>query len=302
MAVIVCQCKNAALIPNDVLDTTLDTLSRTSQDVYCVDDLCALAAAGDDRFTRWAEDSELVVLACYRRAVKALFAHAKASLPDSAKVVNLRAGQSLEGMFDNLTGDRNANNDPQIITASDPDWQPWFPIIDYDRCKNCKQCLNFCLFGTYSLKLKGSDTFLGGFTQKKPRRGENTVAGGVPPRNQFDDKNPSPEGTTQEIVQVTQPHKCKTGCPACARVCPYAAIIFPKYDKSPINGDEVDETQWVKSHAESAKSLKERLSGNNIYQMLRNRNTEPAGPKSVADLEKLKDQFDIPDELFDSHK
>ena len=28
-------------------------------------------------------------------------------------------------------------------------WKPWFPVIDYDRCTNCMQCLTFCLFDVY---------------------------------------------------------------------------------------------------------------------------------------------------------
>ena len=39
-----------------------------------------------------------------------------------------------------------------------------------------------------------------------------------------------------KAVKVTQPQNCKNNCPACARVCPSKAIIFPKYEKSPING------------------------------------------------------------------
>ena len=34
---------------------------------------------------------------------------------------------------------------------------------------------------------------------------------------------------------------CKTNCPACSRVCPEAAIIFPKYASGPINGDVVSD-------------------------------------------------------------
>ena len=30
------------------------------------------------------------------------------------------------------------------------EWMPWFPVIDYDRCADCKQCANFCLFGVFS--------------------------------------------------------------------------------------------------------------------------------------------------------
>ena len=39
-----------------------------------------------------------------------------------------------------------------------------------------------------------------------------------------------------EKIRVTQPRNCKNNCPACARMCPNQAIIFPKYEKSPING------------------------------------------------------------------
>lgn len=37
-------------------------------------------------------------------------------------------------------------------------------------------------------------------------------------------------------VTVVHPQHCKNNCPACARQCPTSAIIFPKYDRSPING------------------------------------------------------------------
>lgn len=38
---------------------------------------------------------------------------------------------------------------------------------------------------------------------------------------------------------VVRPEKCKNRCPACARICPRTAIIFPRYEESPFNGDEV---------------------------------------------------------------
>ena len=42
-------------------------------------------------------------------------------------------------------------------------------------------------------------------------------------------------------MSVSHPRNCKDQCPACARVCPSKAIIFPKYDKSPVNGGLHDE-------------------------------------------------------------
>ena len=68
--------------------------------------------------------------------------------------------------------------------------QRWYPVLDYERCKACGQCLDFCLFGTFS------------------RVGSRVVA--------------------------TSPDNCKPGCPACARVCPFGAIMFPHHDADPV--------------------------------------------------------------------
>jgi NAD-dependent dihydropyrimidine dehydrogenase PreA subunit len=33
--------------------------------------------------------------------------------------------------------------------------QRWYPVIDYRRCENCLECLNFCLFGVFGLDEAG---------------------------------------------------------------------------------------------------------------------------------------------------
>ncbi|MEM9380336.1 MAG: hypothetical protein AAGB93_10350, partial [Planctomycetota bacterium] len=43
-------------------------------------------------------------------------------------------------------------------TAAPGAWTPWFPVIDYDRCTNCMQCLSFCLFDVYSVDANGRIT------------------------------------------------------------------------------------------------------------------------------------------------
>ncbi|MCG8457507.1 MAG: ferredoxin family protein, partial [Holophagales bacterium] len=85
------------------------------------------------------------------------------------------------------------------------EWTPWFPVIDYDRCTNCMQCLSFCLFGVYDV-----------------------------------------DGEKQ--IDVAHPERCKTLCPACSRVCPEVAILFPKYKAGPINGAPV-KAEDLKSEA-----------------------------------------------------
>ena len=105
------------------------------------------------------------------------------------------------------------------------DWKPWFPVIDYDRCTNCMQCLSFCLFGVY----------------------------GVDEQNK---------------IQAQNHDNCKTNCPACSRVCPEAAIMFPKYKAGPINGDVVQDSDMGK---EKMKIDISSLLGGDVYSQLRQR-------------------------------
>ncbi len=51
-------------------------------------------------------------------------------------------------------------------------------------------------------------------------------------------------------VVVSRPENCKNNCPACARMCPSKAIVFPKYEKSPINGGTVEEEIFNPSEME----------------------------------------------------
>lgn len=71
----------------------------------------------------------------------------------------------------------------------------WYPVIDFSRCTNCMECIDFCLFGVYGVD--GSETIL-----------------------------------------VEQPDNCRKGCPACSRVCPENAIMFPQHKNSAIAGSD----------------------------------------------------------------
>jgi Pyruvate/2-oxoacid:ferredoxin oxidoreductase delta subunit len=104
-------------------------------------------------------------------------------------------------------------------------WKPWFPVIDYERCTNCMQCLSFCLFDVYGVD---------------------------------EDKR----------IQVQNNDNCKTNCPACSRVCPEVAIMFPKYNSGPINGEEVKQEDVAR---ESMKVDITSLLGGDIYSSLRTR-------------------------------
>ena len=67
-----------------------------------------------------------------------------------------------------------------------------------------------------------------------------------------------------EKVRVIKPESCKTDCPACARVCPQNAIMFPKSDDERLNGSLAEPVKPYKGeidqqHAEDNPSFRERL-------------------------------------------
>jgi len=71
------------------------------------------------------------------------------------------------------------------------------------------------------------------------------------------------------MVVVVNPEGCKTNCPACARICPKTAIVFPKYELGgAIAGDEsIDETEELKRQQKDI----DVILGSEIYQALEKR-------------------------------
>ena len=145
-------------------------------------------------------------------------------------------------------------------------WKPWFPVIDFDRCTNCMQCLSFCLFDVYGVSKGGQ-------------------------------------------IQVQNHDNCKTDCPACSRVCPEVAILFPKYRHGPIHGGEI---QAEDVRREAMKVDISALLGGDIYAALRDRSTkaksrfskerdeERALKERQKCLVKLQKNLDIPAEVLAS--
>ena len=78
----------------------------------------------------------------------------------------------------------------------------WYPVIDFSRCINCMECVDFCLFGVYGID-------------------------------------------EAETILVEQPDNCRKGCPACSRVCPENAIIFPQH-KAPAIAGALDDKSGLK--------------------------------------------------------
>jgi NAD-dependent dihydropyrimidine dehydrogenase PreA subunit len=103
---------------------------------------------------------------------------------------------------DRLLEARRASDSGKATTADKPALpedtrRRWYPVIDYSRCTNCMECIDFCLFGVYGV-------------------------------DQLD------------RILVEEQDNCKKGCPACSRVCPENAIIFPQHKTPAIAGADGD--------------------------------------------------------------
>ncbi len=235
---IYCHCAYYQNIPDSVKSDVLNAIKDAGIEFEAVADLCQMSANHDPALKFWAKAESIKIIACYPRAVRWLFyAGGAPLLRNGVEFFNMRV-DSAEKIISSLVDshmrsdslkDTNLEKmgDPSAVSSGSNCWIPWFPVIDYDRCKNCKQCLNFCLFGVYTLSAEGR-------------------------------------------VDVRNPANCKTNCPACARLCPQSAIIFPKYTGSPINGDEVDESASA-GPDEKMKADLASLLGGNIYDAIRRR-------------------------------
>ena len=263
--IVFCNCAYYDLFPKETKAKVLKELKNADVSFEQVTDICQLAAHHDKALNRWAKMDNLTVIACYRRTIKWLLSAGGTTLGDDVEVFNMRTqtpkniiSSILKNIFD-APAIENSHFDNNSIEKGP--WIPWFPVIDYDRCVNCKQCMNFCLFGVYAQN-------------------------------------------DQCSVEVQNPANCKTNCPACARICPEAAIIFPKYDQSPINGDEVNEETLRNDTAKV--DLKTLLDGD-IHEALRQRtkgkkrfSNDSDDHKRLLRLAKFREQLDIPDEVLAS--
>lgn len=74
---------------------------------------------------------------------------------------------------------------------------------------------------------------------------------------------------TEGRVEVTNPKGCKNNCPACARICPSTAIIFPKYK----NGGAVGGSDLIDEYAEQKRQAMDigDFLGSDIYSALEKR-------------------------------
>ena len=227
-SIVLCNCGGGIIQPED-LEVIKSSLQNSGIGFTMVSDLCgACATHKDDVKNLFLSSKEVLVIACYPRAIKLLLEnYGVKSDALNLSFVNFRELDNeaiLKKIQTFVMNDVSTSSYYKEI-KTDSDWPSWYPVIDYSRCSSCGQCADFCLFEVY----------------KK----------------------------TDGKVLVVNPQGCKNNCPACARICPHTAIVFPKYQQ----GGAIAGAETIDEIAEQQRQRQDmdNILGSDIYKALEQR-------------------------------
>lgn len=207
--VLICRCPDAGVISAARWQAIETRLQNDHIPYHALASLCGISAAAPDLLSDLARCDQVIILACHPRAVQSLLLRTPHITPDILarwSFVDLRAlsDAEFEAQWAILLAQiprSSAPVNPEVLTSPEPDapgvTHPWDPWFPTLDPARCTQCGQCVNFCLFG------------------------VYAGEP-------------GKTPQVVQ---PWNCKDRCPSCARLCPSAALIFPRHPTGPINGD-----------------------------------------------------------------
>jgi len=207
--VLICRCPDSEVIPTARWQAIEARLQADYIPYHALASLCGISAVAPDLLADIAGWERGLVLACHPRAVQSLLQKIPNLTPQILaqwSFVNLRALSDAEfneqwlTLLANLAPVKTAIR-PAVVTQPEPEApgvpHPWDPWFPTLDPARCKKCGQCVNFCLFGVY----------------------------------------SGEAGQVPKVVQPWNCKNRCPACARLCPSAAIIFPRHPNGPINGD-----------------------------------------------------------------
>ena len=201
--IIFCKCRGERISP-ETLDIVETRLQYTNAEVFILDDLCGIAIKNTDALTGLFHNSkEVMIIGCYYRTMNIIFNQIKKYTEE------IPAGWHHLNLAE-LTSDEAVKRIMEF--NGDKGGKPVISKISYEGdwpswypVIDYKRCTDCGQCADFCL--------FGVFER---------------------------DGA---VVKVANPESCKNNCPACARICPSTAIIFPKYKHGGAIGgsDEIDE-------------------------------------------------------------
>jgi len=201
--------------PRETLEKLYVGLERLPLQCTLVGDLCGLAAQGDSRLKEILFQDDLVVMACHPRAVRSLVQRLVCPCrANTIRIHDLRheTVEEILAALGNDGGKDAGNGGPTDSHVTVIPWErDWIPWFPVIDKDRCSSCLQCLRFCLFGVY----------------------------------------ELSEESQVVVSRPHACKTYCPACARVCPDSAIMFPKHEDPGIHGDLIGISSYLLDHEET---------------------------------------------------
>jgi Pyruvate/2-oxoacid:ferredoxin oxidoreductase delta subunit len=240
MNAMVCQCLHGGVLPDGVRRELLAALDTISVRWTVVPDLCGAAARREPWLGRWFGGGD------EPRVILACHPRAVrwllrwAGMPAEAVAAARVFDLREEPVADAVCALRGlAGEGPALARTDVPDEPGWIPWFPVMDRDRCTHCHQCRNFCPFGVYGTGEDG----------------------------------------RVEVQNPSHCKTNCPACARLCPQLAIIFPKHNQGPIDGAAVTEADMAQRREAQ---LEKRLKKEDIHSILARRRGAAATRKEPA--------------------
>lgn len=214
--ILICRCAVGRALPQDRVRHVEDALRAAGLAFESVPDLCELAARCDPALAAWTRRPGLRIVACHPRAIAGLLDLAGLTPPPGSAILNLHETPAAEVA--------QALGAPSIIEGPAPSSAAGEPGVTEDCVPSAggETAAGDAWFPWFPVIDRARCTAC--------RQCADFCLFGV---YTFENGR----------IDVRNPSGCKPHCPACARICPRSAIVFPKHDEAPINGAPVTDEE-----------------------------------------------------------
>lgn len=140
--VLICQCSERNMLSSYDIEDVVDKFKDAGIPVMLVPDLCSLTLSKNKFINQIVDNpSNSVIFACHKRAVDGLLKRQNGDDKDLSNLNVINMKSEWRNDFDQLILQYEEKS-KEVQTA-------WYPVIDYERCNHCGECLEFCLFDVF---------------------------------------------------------------------------------------------------------------------------------------------------------